>query len=64
MTLQTGQQIIAIHILPNILRSKDSQVIKFGQLIKYKNLVQNEVWRLVLDILLFLRKGKSKWSAP
>ena len=35
MTSQTGQQIIAIHILPNISRSKDSQVIKFGQLIKY-----------------------------
>ena len=25
-----------IHILPNILRSKDNQTMKFGQLIAYK----------------------------
>ena len=31
--LQTGQQIIAIHILPNNSRRKDNQAIKFGQLI-------------------------------
>ena len=35
MTLQTGQQEITKHILPNILRSKDNQAVKFGQLIKY-----------------------------
>ena len=35
MTSQTGKQIIAIHILPNISRSKDNQAMKFGQLIKY-----------------------------
>ena len=32
---QAGQQIITIHILPNILRSKCNQTMKFGQLIKY-----------------------------
>ena len=32
---QPGQQTIAIHILPNILRSKGNQAIKFGQLIDY-----------------------------
>ena len=35
MTSQTGQQIITIHILPNISRSKSNQAIKFGQLIEY-----------------------------
>ena len=32
---QPGKQRIAIHILPNISRSKDNQAIKFGQLIEY-----------------------------
>ena len=35
MTLQTGYQTIAIHILPNISRSKGNKAIKFGQLIEY-----------------------------
>ena len=35
VTSQTGQQIIAIHILRNISRSKDNQEMKFGQLIEY-----------------------------
>ena len=35
MTLQPGRQIIAIHILSNISRSKDNQTMKFGQLIEY-----------------------------
>ena len=34
MTSQTGQIIIAIRILPNILISKDNQAMKFGQLIE------------------------------
>ena len=34
MTSQPGQQAIAIHILPNISRSKDNQALKFGQLIE------------------------------
>ena len=32
MALQTGQQKITIHILPNTSRSKDNQAMKFGQL--------------------------------
>ena len=32
MTSQTGQQIITIHILSNIARSKDNQAMKLGQL--------------------------------
>ena len=35
MKSQPGKQIIAIHILPNISRSKDSQTMEFGQLKEY-----------------------------
>ena len=35
MASQTGQHIIAVHILSNISRSKDNQAMKFGQVIKY-----------------------------
>ena len=34
MTPQSGKQRIAIHILFNIEKSKDSQTMKFGQLIE------------------------------
>ena len=35
MTPEPGSQIIAVHILPNISRSKDNQTMKFGQLVEY-----------------------------
>ena len=35
MTSQPGLQTIAIHILPNISKSKGNQAMKFGQLIEY-----------------------------
>ena len=35
MTSQPGKQIIAIHILPIISRSKSKQTKKFGQVIEY-----------------------------
>ena len=35
LTSQTGQQIIFVHILPNISRSKGNQTTKFGQLIEH-----------------------------
>ena len=35
MTSQTGQQTIAIQILPNISRSHVNQIMKFYQLIEY-----------------------------
>ena len=34
MTSQPGQQTIVIHILPNTLRRKGNQAMKFGQLIE------------------------------
>ena len=36
MMSQPGKQIITIHILPNISRSKGNQTIKFDKLIQYK----------------------------
>ena len=36
MTSHTGQQVIAIHILSNILRSKGNLTMKVDQLIIYK----------------------------
>ena len=36
MTSRTGQQVIAIHILSNILRSKGNLTMKVDQLIIYK----------------------------
>ena len=35
MTLQPRYQAFVMHILPNILRSKDNQTMKFGQSIEY-----------------------------
>ena len=36
MTTQAGQQIIAMHIFPNISRKgKGNQAVKYGQLIEY-----------------------------
>ena len=35
MTSQPVYQTIAIHLLPNISRSKTNQATKFGQLIEY-----------------------------
>ena len=35
MTSQPGKQTIAVHILPNISRSKGDQTMKFGQYIEY-----------------------------
>ena len=35
MTSKIGKQIIAIHILPNISKSKGNQTMKFGHLMEY-----------------------------
>ena len=35
MTSQTGQQVITIHILPNISKNKEEETMTFGQLIEY-----------------------------
>ena len=50
LTSQSGQQTIAIHVLPNISKSKDNQTMEFGQLIDYN----------MRDI--FLQKSYTKWG--
>ena len=47
MTSQTGQQILTIHILPNITRCKSNQTMKFGQLIEHNmgNIFLQKSWR-------------------
>ena len=35
MTSQPGKQTIVIHVLPNILRNRDNQAMKFGHLREY-----------------------------
>ena len=57
MTSQTGYQIVLIHILPNVSRSKGKQTIKMGLLIEYimrnvfffKNHAQNVMKKIVPD---------------
>ena len=58
-TSENGKQIITIHILPSISRSKENQIMKFGQLMEYimrniflQNQTQNVVEKLVPDLLL------------
>ena len=67
MTSQTGQQIIAIHTLPEISRAKGNQALKFGQSRKYsvrnifiQKVCRNELGRLVQDLLLFFKKALHK----
>ena len=55
---------MAIHIMPNISRSKGNQTMKLGQLIEYnkrniflQNYAENEAGRLVPDLSLFFKKA-------
>ena len=63
MAAQTGEQIIAIHVLPNIPKSKGSPAMNFGQLTKFnmrkiffKTHAENEAGRLVPGLFFFLKK--------
>ena len=50
----TGKQTIAIHILPNILRSKDNQAMEFGQFLEYimkKVFLKNQTQNVVVEKL-------------
>ena len=51
MTSQPWRQTIAVHILPNILRNKGNQEIKFGQFFQ-KNPEKNEMEKLFPDLFL------------
>ena len=55
MTSQPGKQTTAIHILPNISRSRGNQTMKFGQLIEYN-------MRNILKIIVNLEKSYIKYG--
>ena len=57
MTTSNGKEIITIHILPIITRSKGNQIIKFGQLIEYE--VRN-IFLKVTNIFLKIIMQKMK----
>ena len=62
---EPGKQRIAMHILPNISRSKDNQAIKFGQLIEYnmKNIfVEKSYTKYAGETILRPLPKKSKLS--
>ena len=68
LTPQTGWQVITIHILPNISRSKDNQTMKLSQVIGYNirkfilgNHTQNVVKKLVLDPFLKIQNRAYLW---
>ena len=60
MTTGTGKEMITIHTLPNISRSKTNQIMKLGQLIEHdmrnifleKSYTNNVVEKLVKDPFL------------
>ena len=59
MKLQPEKQTTAINLLPNILRSKGNQTMKFGELIKYnmrnfflENDTENMIEKLFPDSFL------------
>ena len=61
MTSQPDLQTVTIHILPNIIRSKDNETMKFVQLIEYnkrniffKNHAEIEVGRLFSIIMMII----------
>ena len=57
MTVQHGKQIIAIHILSIITRSKDNQTMKFVQLIEYD-------MRSIFLGKLYTKRGKETNPRP
>ena len=73
MTSQTGPQIITIHMLPNISRSKDNQAKKFGlwknvtwEIFFLKNHTQKVVGNLVPDPSIKIKiehvSGSTVWN--
>ena len=71
MTSQPGKNIIAIHILYNISRSKGNQTITFGQITEYnvrnfflsKIHAEDETGRLVSDLFLFFKQALDERKA-
>ena len=74
MTSRTGKQTIAVHILPNISRSKKHEAMKFGRLMEYnkrnnffKIHEENEARETSRRFLFVFQnssmRSKSNWSA-
>ena len=71
MTFMTGQQVITIHMLSKITKSKDNQAMKFGQLIKGKMIyiyiyilkthTKNVVEKLVTDSFINIQNWEHLW---
>ena len=59
--MANSKLIITLHILPNILRSKGSQTLKFGQLKTHKNHTQNMGKNLVPDTFLKIQNLTYCW---
>ena len=62
---QPGQQTIAIHVLPNISRSKGNQAMKFGLLIEYNRrdiFVEKSYTKCAGETILRPSSKKSKLS--
>ena len=49
MTSHTGKQVIIIHILPNISRSKGNQAIKFSHLVMRNTFLQKSCRRCDME---------------
>ena len=63
MTPETWKQMIKIHILPSISRSKDNQAMEFRQLIEYnvrnsfvQKSLKSDVGRLVPDLFVLFKE--------
>ena len=62
VTSQSGKQMITIHVLPNISRSKGIQTMKFGQLIEYNiNIVLEKPYTNVVEKLVPFMKYQILW---
>ena len=64
---KTGEEIITIHMLPNISRSKGNHTMKFGWFVEhnvrnifFKSHGENDVRRLVPDLFLFFKNALYK----
>ena len=65
MTSQPEKQIIAVHILPNISKSRGNQTLKFDQLIEYnmtKNFLEKLYKKCGRETISRLFSKKSKFS--
>ena len=63
MMSNPGWQTVTIHILPNISRNKDNQIITFGQLLEYntRNIFLKKYTQNVMEKLFPFQKNQD-WT--